>query len=138
MKVGLFMDVLKELNKDYHSNYDRIGFTDDGYEVLIVTEEYKVSDVPHFHYRKKEFGKKMEFHTCIKIDKAEYYHHTGDENILSSEQKENLVKFLKSKCKSTICDWNHWERLINSWNHQNDYKIEVDENLPMPDYKKLK
>ena len=52
--------VLKDLNKDYHSSYGRIGFTDDGYEVFIVTDDYMLSDIPHFHYRKKEKGNKLE------------------------------------------------------------------------------
>lgn len=130
--------VLNELNKDYDiEGIDRIGFTDDGYEVLIVTDDYMLSEVPHFHYRKKEKGKKMEFHTCIRLDKAEYYHHTGNEDILSDTQKENLINFLSSKRKSKKYNWTYWEHLIMSWNHQNNYNMVVDENLIIPDYTKL-
>ena len=126
--------LLNELNKDYDiEGIDRIGFTDDGYEVFIVTDDYMLSEVPHFHYRKKEKGKKMEFHTCIRLDKVEYYHHIGNEDILSDMQKENLMKFLKSSSKNKRCK-NNWERLICSWNHQNNYKMVVDKNLTIPDY----
>lgn len=129
--------VLNELNKDFDiEGIDRIGFIDDGYEVFIVTDDYMLSDAPHFHYRKKEKGKKMKFHTCIRLDKAEYYYHTGNEDILSDTQKQSLMKFLKSSSKNKRYK-NNWERLICSWNHQNDYKIVVDENLIIPDYTKL-
>ena len=129
--------VLNELKKDFDiEGINRIGFTDDGYEVFIVTDDHMLSDAPHFHYRKKEKDKKMEFHTCIRLDKAEYYHHIGNENILSDTQKENLMKFLKSSSKNKRYK-NNWERLICSWNHQNNYKMVIDENLIIPDYTKL-
>ncbi len=128
--------VLKDLNKDYHSSYGRIGFTDDGYEVFIVTDDYMLSDIPHFHYRKKEKGKKMSFHTCIRLDKAEYYHHTGNEDVLSDTQKENLMKFLQ-KLGRNIRYQNNWEYMLFSWNHENNYKMVVDEDLEMPNYTKL-
>ena len=129
--------VLNELNKDNDiDGIDRIGFTDDGYEVFIVTDDYMLSDVPHFHYRKKEKGKKMEFHTCIRLDKADYYHHTGKEDILSDTQKENLMKFLQGLSSNKRYQDN-WSYMLSSWNHQNCYKMVVDENLTIPDYTKL-
>ena len=129
--------VLKELNKDCDiEGICRIGFTDDGYEVFVVMDDDVLSDVPHFHYRKKAKGKPCEFHACIRYDKAEYYHHIGKENTLNNEQKENLIIFLNSKPKN----WKNkiatnWELLLFIWNTQNDTKI--DYNLSMPDYKKL-
>lgn len=129
--------LLNELNKDFDiERIDRIGFTDDGYEVFIVTDDYMLSDVPHFHYRKKEKGKKMEFHTCIRLDKTEYYHHIGNEDILNDMQKKKLMNFLKSSSKNKRYK-NNWERLICSWNHQNNYKLVVEKNLIIPDYTKL-
>ena len=60
--------VLNELNKDNNIlGISRIGFTDDGYEVFIVTDDDLLSDVPHFHYRKKEKNKANKFHTCIRF-----------------------------------------------------------------------
>lgn len=129
--------VLNDLNKDFDIEcMDRIGVTDDGYEVFTITDDYKLSSVPHFHYRKKEKGKNMVFHTCIRFDKPEYYYHTGKEDVLTEEQKENLIKFLSKKRDSKKYNWTYWEQLIMSWNHQNDYKVCVDD-LPMPDYRKL-
>lgn len=129
--------VLNELSKDYDiEGIDRIGFTDDGYEVFIVTDDYMLSDVPHFHYRKKEKGKIMEFHTCIRFDKAEYYHHTRKEDILSDTQKENLMKFFQ-RFSGNKRYQDNWSYMLSSWNHQNCYKMVVDENLTIPDYTKL-
>lgn len=131
--------VLGQLSKDWNiEGIDRIGFTDDGYEVFIVTDDYKISDIPHFHYRKKEKGKECEFHTCIRFDKPEYYHHIGNEDILNNEQKGNLINFLMAKPKYFDCSKTNWEELIMCWNHQNDYKVEINEDLKMPDYRELK
>ena len=61
----------------------RIGFTDDMYEIYINTDD--PGNIPHFHYRKA--NKWSEFHTCIKIASAEYFHHTGKEDVLNSKQR---------------------------------------------------
>ncbi len=129
--------VLNELNKDYNiEGIDRIGFTNKGYEVFIVTDDDVLSDIPHFHYRRKEKGKPCCFHTCIRIDKAEYYKHTGNEDILSIEQIKDLIKFLNSKSSYDKLS-NNWEKILISWNSQNE-NINVDYNLKMPNYINLK
>ncbi len=128
--------VLNELNKDFDiEGIDRIGFTDDGYEVFIVTDDYMLSDAPHFHYRKKEKGKKMGFHTCIRLDKAEYYHHIGNEDILSDTQKENLIVFLEGPSKLEKYDTN-WELIKDLWNLENLQQY-VDGDQQIPDYRNL-
>ncbi len=131
--------VLNQLSKDYDiEGIDRIGFTDDGYEVFVVTDDNILSDVPHFHYRKKEKGKTCEFHTCIRFDRPAYYHHLGNEDTLNNEQKDNLIKFLMAgKEKIGNHKFTNWEWLLLSWNSQND-SINVDNDLPVPDYRKLK
>lgn len=130
--------VLKQLNKDTDiQGIDRIGFTDDGYELFIVTDDFLLSDIPHFHYRKKEKGKPCEFHTCIRFDKPEYYFHTCNEMLLNDKQKESLLRFLRTKYNSKKYSCTYWERLIMSWNHQNDYVVCVLEDAPIPDYRKL-
>ena len=130
--------VLNELNKDYNiSGITRIGFTDKGYEVFIVTDDDLLSDIPHFHYRKKKKGKPNEFHTCIKLDKAEYYHHNDNEDKLNKKQIENLIDFLNSKPLNTKHFKSNWELLLFIWNTQNN-NIIVNHNLEIPDYNKLK
>lgn len=111
----------------------RIGFTDDGFEVYINTDDG--GNVPHFHYRS---GRYPDFknHTCIEIKDAKYFHHDGKEAVLSSKQRKDLVKFLKSKNKSKGFDTN-WDRLLADWNSNNS-NMEVDENQEMPNYLNLK
>ena len=87
-------------NKKNLTEMARIGFTDDGFEVYINTDDgFEVyintddgGNIPHFHYRTKNT---WEFHTCIRLDIAEYFHHDGKEDILNSKQRKQLVKFLK-------------------------------------------
>lgn len=131
--------VLNELTKDFDiEGIDRIGFTSDGYEVFIVTDDYMLSNIPHFHYCKKDKGQKIKFHTCIRFDKAKYYYHLGNEDNLNASQKKNLIKFLNSKPQYFSNLETNWERAIFSWNHQNDYKNVIEDNLPMPNYMELK
>lgn len=70
----------------------RAGFTKDNYEVYVNTDDG--GNIPHFHYRLKSDWNK--FHTCIRLDSPEYFHHTGKEDVLNSSQKKNLQKFLSS------------------------------------------
>lgn len=109
----------------------RIGFTNDGFEVYVNTDDG--GNIPHFHYRTKSTWK---FHSCIKIEKSEYFEHEGKEGKLNSSQRKELIKFLQSIDKHDKTKTN-WQTLINEWNRNNSNK-QVDENLKMPDYNKLR
>ena len=126
--------VLNELNKDNDiMGISRIGFTDDDYEVFIVTDDDFLSDVPHFHYRKKGKNEINEFHTCIRFDEAKYYHHQGNEDYLNLKQINNLIKFLNSTPKYGNFT-NNWEEMLFIWNTQNE-KLYIKEDLAIPNYK---
>ena len=110
----------------------RIGFMDE-YEIYVHTDD--PGNIPHFHiWDRTTRGK--EFHTCIRIDKAEYFHHTGKEDILNSKDRKDLVKFLQSNPKNKRFNTN-WEVVIDMWNFNNSDK-EIDEDQPMPDYTQLR
>ena len=109
----------------------RVGFTDDDYEVYVNTDD--PGKIPHFHYRKKNDWNK--FHTCIKIEKPEYFIHGNKDGILNNKQKKALINFLKSKPNNKRYNTN-WEVLVDLWNFNNS-DVEVDEDLEMPDYKNL-
>lgn len=111
----------------------RIGYTDDLYEVYVVTDDE--GNVPHFHYRKITNGN-YEFETSIRLDKPEYFYHTGKENILNKKQIKELVKFLKSQAKSLVYNSN-WDFIKAMWN-VNNANVLVDEEQLMPDYENLK
>lgn len=69
--------------KDYR-DMARIGFTGDGYEVYINSDDE--GKIPHFHYRKaRDWGS---FHTSIKMESSEYFYHVDDQGILNSDQKK--------------------------------------------------
>ena len=65
----------------------RIGYIDN-LEILIWTDD--PGNIPHFHIRDRS-TKGQEFNCCIRIDKPEYFIHTGKENKLNSKQIKNLI-----------------------------------------------
>ena len=109
----------------------RVGITDDNYEIYVNTNDS--GKIPHFHYRKANDW--VAFHTCIKIEKAEYFHHGNNQDILNSKQKKELVEFLKDKPKSKRYETN-WDLLVEMWNLNNS-DVEIDEGVEMPDYRNL-
>ena len=109
----------------------RVGFFDE-YEIYIHTDD--PGNIPHFHIWDAE-TRGNKYHTCIRIDKPKYFHHTGKEDILNSRDKRDLIEFLNSKPRNKRYDTN-WEYLVSMWNDNNS-KINVAEDIEMPDYTKL-
>lgn len=134
-------NIFSELNSIY--NYEklresmllemaRVGFIDDEYEVYIHTDD--PGNIPHFHIWGAE-TRGQKFHTCIRIESPEYFHHTGKEDYLNSSMRKELVKFLSSKSRNKRFSTN-WEYLISMWNNNNRL-INVPEDVTMSDYTKL-
>lgn len=107
----------------------RVGFTDDQYEIYVNTDDS--GKIPHFHYRKKNEWDK--FHTCIKIEKAEYFLHGGKNDKLNSRQKKELIIFLNKKTNRNMRNWDH---IVDMWN-MNNSDVLVDESTKMPNYNNL-
>lgn len=96
--------------------------------LCVVIRMNDVENIPHFHIMDKStLGKK--FHTCVKIETPEYFHHHGKVDVLNSKQRKSLVEFLKSSHR----DGTKWEMLVDLWNINNS-TIKVDDNIDMPDY----
>lgn len=111
-----------------------------GYTIFL-TNDLSYLNVPRENAEYKEFS----IHENVvktgtlnwnRVDKAEYYNHIGNENILNDNQKENLIKFLSSKPKYDNFNTN-WELLIFSWEHQNNSQTSMNEILTIPNYTKL-
>ena len=100
--------------------------------LCVVIRMNDAGNIPHFHIMDKStLGKK--FHTCVKIETPEYFHHTGKVDVLNSKQRKSLVEFLKSSHRNGT----KWEMLIDLWNINNS-TIKVDDNIDMPDYTKIR
>ena len=74
------------------------------------------------------------FHTCVKIEVPEYFHHEGKTDTLNSSQRKALVDFLKKPFDE---DTSNWEYLIMTWNINGSGK-RLSKKMPIPDYTKLK
>lgn len=101
-------------------------------ELTIYIRSNDPGNIPHFHIvDSATLGD--EFHTCIKIETPEYFHHTGKENVLNSKQKKMLMKFFSRKDK-----WgdNYWDIVLQEWNRNNSNK-EVNRKQPIPNYLEL-
>lgn len=135
-------NIFSELNSIY--NYEklresmllemaRVGFINDEYEVYIHTDD--PGNVPHFHIWDAE-TRGHKFHTCIRIESPEYFHHTGKEDYLNSSMRKELIKFLKSKPTKLKRYDTNWEVVVDMWNANNS-KMNIPEDIPMPYYMKL-
>ena len=101
--------------------------------LCIIIRMNDAGNIPHFHIMDRStLGSK--FHTCIKIETPEYFHHTGKEDILNSKQRKSLVDFLKNTFDE---DTSNWEYLIMTWNANNSNK-KLSKKMPMPDYTNIK
>lgn len=110
----------------------RVGFTSDKYEVYVNTNDG--GKIPHFHYRDANDWSK--FHTCIRIDRPEYFHHEDKSDVLNSKQRKALQKFMKSKVsldryKDKFS--NNWELICFMWDINNS-DIQIDDNTQQPNY----
>lgn len=127
------MKILKHSYTDI-AGMARAGFTKDNYEVYVNTDDG--GNIPHFHYRLKSDWNK--FHTCIRLDSPEYFHHNGKEDVLNSSQKKNLQKFLSSPV--TLSRYkekfnNNFELLCFLWDINNS-NVQSDD-WDLPDYTTL-
>lgn len=109
----------------------RIGYLD-SYEIYVRTDD--PGKIPHMHIWDRS-TKGQKFHTCIRLDKAEYFHHTGKEDKLNSTERKKLVEFLSEN--NADFDMTNWKYLLIQWN-QNNSDVVIDKDSKMPDYRKLR
>ena len=109
----------------------------------IVLEIYVNSNdpgkLPHFHVRNKDDW--SEFHSCIRIDCAEYFAHGNKVDVLSSKEKKALQQFMSSDVRQKLFSEDgrrltDWEYVCILWNDNNS-DVTIEENLVQPDYMQL-
>lgn len=113
----------------------RVGYTSDRYEIYVNTNDG--GKIPHFHYRDASDWSK--FHTCIRIDRPEYFHHEGKSDVLNSKQKRALQKFMKSKVSLNRYKdkfSNNWELICFMWDINNS-DIQIEDTTQQPNYMNL-
>lgn len=90
--------------------------------------------IPRFYIRdhEKNGTSGSKFHTCIRFQSNTYFNHMGTEDILSTEQKTELIKYLERG----VGAYKNWHRLIDAWNGGN-HDAMLPYNLEMPDYSTL-
>jgi len=110
----------------------RIGYLSGIYEIFVWTDD--TVDIPHIHIWDKDTNGKN-FHTCVRLDKAEYINHSGANSVLSYELKRELNTML-SQFRLERITLSYWEYIIIAWNCNNSYQL--DQDIKQPDYTKLK
>lgn len=113
----------------------RVGYSS-GLEIYVNTDD--AGRIPHFHIRDPKDWKR--FHSCIQIESANYFLHNGKEDTLNSNQRKDLMKFMKSsvqisKYKNKFN--NNWELICFLWDINNSNR-QISEGAEMPDYTMLK
>lgn len=118
------------INEELLLEMAQIGVLDNKYVIVVWTND--PGNIPHFHIMDK-VTRGSNFHTCIKIESAEYFHHTGKEAKLNAKQKKELMKFLNDTDK-----WgeNNWIVLLKEWDRNNSH-TSININTPMPNYNEL-
>ncbi len=125
----------KLMNEDVREILDgmaRFGFIGGRYEAYVRTDD--AGQIPHMHIWDCDSRGQL-FHTCIRLDKPEYYHHTGKEDMLDPEAKKDLISFLEEKHRAFDITNYHYALML--WNLNNPSAIQIDENQKMPDYMRL-
>ena len=122
---------LEELNEELLVEMARIGYAGD-LEVYVMTDD--PGYVPHMHLRDK-MTRGQQFHSRVCLTKAEYAPEEGKKDLLNTHQKKDLVHFLKQPHRKKG-EMTNWQYLLTAWNDNNS-KVTVDEDQPMPDYMKL-
>ena len=112
----------------------RVGFVS-GLEIYVNTDD--AGNIPHFHIRDSVDWEK--FHTCVQIEKAEYFIHGNKNDLLNHKQKVALNTFMnQAPSLSKYADRfkNNWELVCFLWDINNSEMI-ISDDVKQPDYSKL-
>ncbi len=126
---GTLSEKTFEINDEMLMEMATIGYVGK-FKIIVWSNEG--GNIPHFHIvDTSTLGRS--FHTCVKIEVPEYFHHEGKTGTLNSSQRKALVDFLKKPFDE---DTSNWEYLIMTWNINGSGK-RLSKKMPIPDYTKL-
>lgn len=124
---NLLDETIKRLSKIHKiEEMARVGSMN-GFDFKVYGGE---GSYPHIHMDSADKS------VYIRLDKCDYFLHNSGPDMLNSNERKILVKFMNTKHKKY--NVTYWEYMINLWNENNpEYEID-DTKLKMPDYSKLK
>ena len=124
--------ILKNLpDEDILNEMAQIGKFD-SYVVFVRTND--PGNIPHFHvWDANTHG--GHFHTCVRLDEHEYFHHTGKEDVFNSKDRKDLYNFLNAPSEDEP-EKTNWQVLVIEWNRNNSDR-KVSKDLEIPDYRLL-
>ena len=127
-----FVQYLKE-NKQLVEEMARLGYIDGKrFEIIVFTDD--AGNKPHFHIRDAA-TRGQNFHTCVEIRNARYFHHFGKEDVLNGKMKKILTDFFNAQ-NEDFEGMTNWQVLLRMWNSNNS-TMKVVPNQEMPDYRTL-
>ena len=133
-----------EFNEFPYDEYGVVGFDPDFKSVQCPIEfklntdnptytvELRSNDngnIPHFHI----FDADKRFQTCVRIDKAEYFHHGAYIGVLNRKSRDALNELLQRKIDFDGITMTNWDRIVRAWNSNSDRKS-IKTDVTCPDY----
>lgn len=64
-------------------------------DLVLYVRTNAPGNYPHFHIVDEATLGRL-FHCCVRIDRAQYFKHTGKEDTLNSKRRRELIEFLQS------------------------------------------
>lgn len=103
------------------------------FEIYVNTGD--PGEIPHFHLRDKDDWEA--FHTCIRIDQPEYFHHGSKCDVLNSREKKALQQFMIAPVTHKYANrLNNWEMVCMLWDTNNS-DVKIPEGTVQSDYTQL-
>lgn len=89
-------------------------------------------NIPHFHV----FNVNKNFQTCVRIDKAEYFHHGVYVCVLNRKSRDALNELLQRQIDLDGETMTNWDRIVKAWN-SNSARMSIATTATCPDYTQL-
>lgn len=106
-------------------------------EIYVNTND--AGKIPHFHLR--DMNEWNRFHTCIRIDKPEYFIHENKQDTLTTKEAKELNEFMISPTRKPLFNENgqrisNWEYICMLWDDNNS-DVMISEDVVQLDYSQL-
>lgn len=100
-------------------------------EIIVYTREG--GNIPHVHILDPQ---DETFECCVRLDKAEYFHHGNKQDVLNAKDRKEFVECMNEVVKTRIGELTNWEMAVIIWNKGNP-QAQIPNDAEIPDYLKL-